>query len=140
MQFKISSKTIGKYNVRYLCVFDCIPSTHSDLIGCQLSLKNLITDSKCVCFSSSYISKLLPRFYIWTSYQASLSYAYKVGRSYPAGIFLGHTLNLEKIYTLLQHGAHYHRRPFWKLLVLGSVSCTLRSTHTSEIYGLNRVL
>ena len=33
-----------KYNVRYLCAFDCIPSTHQDLIGCQLSLKNLITE------------------------------------------------------------------------------------------------
>jgi hypothetical protein len=32
-------------------------NTHSDLIGCQLSLKNLITDSKFVCFNSSYISK-----------------------------------------------------------------------------------
>jgi hypothetical protein len=40
----------------------------------------------------------LPCFYIWTPYQASLRYAYKVGRSYPAGIFLGHTLNLLKIY------------------------------------------
>jgi hypothetical protein len=28
----------------------------------------------------------LPCFYIWTPYQAFLSYAYKVGRSYPAGI------------------------------------------------------
>jgi hypothetical protein len=36
----------------------------------------------------------LPCFYFWTPYQAFLSYAYKVGRSYPAGIFLGHTLNL----------------------------------------------
>ena len=36
----------------------------------------------------------LPCFYIWTQYQASLSYANKDGRSYPAGIFLGHTLNL----------------------------------------------
>jgi hypothetical protein len=26
-----------------------------------------------------------------------------------------------------------------EVAVLGSVSCTLRSTHTSEIYGLNRV-
>jgi hypothetical protein len=38
--------------------------------------------------------------------------AYKVGRSYPAGIFLGHTLNLLKIYNLLRHEVHYHRRPF----------------------------
>jgi hypothetical protein len=30
----------------------------------------------------------LPCFYIWTPYQASLRYAYKVGRSYPAGIFV----------------------------------------------------
>jgi hypothetical protein len=46
----------------------------------------------------------LPCFYIWTPYQASLRYAYKVGRSYPAGIFLGHTLKSVKDYTLFQHG------------------------------------
>jgi hypothetical protein len=42
----------------------------------------------------------LPCFYIWTPYQASLRYvkkkryAYKVGRSYPPGIFLRHSLIL----------------------------------------------
>jgi hypothetical protein len=35
-----------------------------------------------------------------------------VRNSYPAGIFLGHTLNLYKIYNLRQHGAHYHHCPF----------------------------
>jgi hypothetical protein len=49
-------------------------------------------------------------FYIWTPYQASLRYAYKVGRSYPAGMCLGHTLNLLKIYNLLQHEVLYHRQ------------------------------
>jgi hypothetical protein len=40
----------------------------------------------------------LPCFYIWTPYQAFLSYAYKVGRSYPAGIFLGHTISVKDLY------------------------------------------
>jgi hypothetical protein len=30
--------------------------------------------------------------------KASLSYAYKVGRSYPAGMFLGHTKSVKDLY------------------------------------------
>jgi hypothetical protein len=40
----------------------------------------------------------LPCFYIWTPYQAFLSYAYKDGRSYPAGIFLGHSKSVKDLY------------------------------------------
>ena len=42
----------------------------------------------------------LPCFLYLDPVPSFLSYAYKVGRSYPAGIVLGHTLNLYKRFIL----------------------------------------
>jgi hypothetical protein len=41
----------------------------------------------------------LPCFYIWTPYQASLRYVYKVGHSYPAEIFFrAHSKSVKDLY------------------------------------------
>jgi hypothetical protein len=49
-------------------------------------------------------------FYIWTPYQASLSYAYKVGRSYPVGIFFFSFPIVRILYIPL----HHHLTRVWQ--------------------------
>jgi hypothetical protein len=76
----------------------------------------------------------LPCFYIWTPYQASLRYAYKVGRSYPAGsIFRSHSKSVTDLYFAPTRSA----LPSSSILKIISVGkCELYSEKYSYLWNL----
>ena len=81
-------------------------------------------------------------FLYFDPYQASLRYAYKVGRSYPAGIFFrAHSKSVKDLYFVPTRSA-LPSSSILKIIIVGK--CELYSEKysyiTSEIYGLNRVL